>query len=110
MSKYNITNLDELRATRQSLKVAYTLQEKEIADNAQRYIRSLNPMSLLRPTSKTDKFVKMAEKKNLSGGLLSIGLPFLLNKTIFRKSGWLKKVIVGITASKIGKKINIGGI
>lgn len=106
MRKYNIRNLEELHATVASLKVKYTMQEDALLNDTKVYFKQFTLGGLIKKYATPSAFLKMDDKLNLSGSLMSYILPFIMNTTLFRGSGFLTKTLVGLASNKVGKTLD----
>ncbi|SEB05264.1 hypothetical protein [Pedobacter hartonius] len=104
INRYNIKNIDDLKSTQSLLKSQYIRQGHLIKKDFGLYIRSFSFSSVFlrkHPARKLSGIAKSALPANVVSSLI----PVLLNKTIFRNSGWLKKLAVYAAAKVIGNKI-----
>lgn len=106
MRKYNIRNLEELHATVASLKVEYTMQEDALLSDTKTYFRQFTLGGFIKKYATPSAFLKMDDKLNLSSSLMSYILPFIMNTTLFRGSGFLTKTLVGLASNKVGKTLD----
>jgi hypothetical protein len=106
MRKYNIQNLDQLHAEVSLLKANYTLQGNLIKSDVTVYAKQLTPANLFKRFVTPSNLRKADDKLNVSSKLMSMVLPFLLNSTIFRGSGFITKALVGMATSKVGKTLD----
>lgn len=107
MGKYNIRNLKELQARKALLKAEGRHLERNIKREFLVITNRFNIKNLLTRGLFKPKLAKIAESKNITGNLLSMAIPYVVNKTVLRKAGWFKKLVAGIVMNKLGKKINI---
>jgi hypothetical protein len=107
MSKrYNIQNLEELKAHLFTLKSGYIMQEDMLKQNAKLYVKQYTIGSLIKKYATPSSFMKVDEKLNVSSKLMSMVLPIIMNSTIFRGSGFMTKALVGFATSKVGKNLD----
>jgi len=104
--KYNINNLDDLHASLRSLKAQYRMQDQSLILDSKAYISSFSIGNLLKKYATPSSFFKLDGKYNISSGLLSTVLPFLMNSTLFKGSGFLTKTLVGLASNKVGKSLD----
>lgn len=107
MRKYKITNLEELRVARQGLKIEYTVKQSMLKADVGQYLKQFTPSYLLKKYLSPGNISKADDKFNLSGMVMSFVLPTFMNKTIFRKAGFLTKTAVGLIGNKLGKSLDI---
>ncbi|TDG37595.1 hypothetical protein EZJ43_00420 [Pedobacter changchengzhani] len=107
MKNYNIRNLKDLQAKKLELKVDYTLKQTMLKADGKLYLKQFTIGALAKRFFTPQNFLKTDDKFNLSGTLLSYVLPFLMNKTIFRGSGFITKAIVGLASGKVGKSLDV---
>jgi len=106
MRKYNIDNLDQLCAEVRSLKANYNLQGELIKSDVKVYAKQLTPSNLIKRFVTPTNLFKADDKLNISSKLMSMVLPFVLNSTLFRGSGFITKALVGMATSKVGKTLD----
>lgn len=99
-----LKNLDELKAMQANLKAEQVILEKEIVRHGKSALISLPMKSLLKPADPF-KMLKVNGKINLPAKLFSYLLPKMLNRTLFKHSGFLTKIITALAARKIGKRV-----
>ncbi|TKC06087.1 hypothetical protein [Pedobacter frigoris] len=99
-----LKNLDELKAMQANLKAEQVILQKEIVSQGKSALISLPMKSLLKPADPF-KMLKVNGKINLPAKVFSYLLPQIINRTLFKRSGFLTKIIMALTAKKIGKRI-----
>ncbi|PST85153.1 hypothetical protein C7T94_03340 [Pedobacter yulinensis] len=104
--KYNIRNLDELHQEVLTLKVDYQLKGDLLAHDAKAYVKQFTPGHLFKKYVSAGNLLKFDDKLNISGTLMSLLLPGLLNKTIFRGSGVITKTVVALASRTLGKSLD----
>ena len=104
--KYNINNLEDLHAAVSTLKAEYTIQENTLIADSKAYISRFTLGNLIKRYATPSAFFKVDEKYNLSSSLISLVLPFVMNSTLFRGSGFLTKTLVGLASNKVGKSLD----
>lgn len=104
--KYNINNLEELHAMVCSLKAEHTLQGEALISDSKIYLKQFTIGALIKKYATPSSFLKIDDKLNISGGLMSMILPFVMNSTLFRGSGFLTKTLVGLASNKVGKTLD----
>ena len=103
----HITTLSALKAEQWRLKGEYTRQEELLQRDITTYVKQLSPVYLFKKYFTPDSFNKFDDKLNISGSIMSLVLPFFLNKTLFRGSGFLTKTIMGLVSNRLGKKLDL---
>jgi len=101
---YNIKSLDELRQYKQVLNLESSTQEIWMKETAGTLIKSFSLPALLGKAVKPSSGKNLASK-SITSNVLGVALPVVLNKTLFRKSGWFTKIVVGLVSRQIGKRI-----
>ncbi|WP_199117206.1 hypothetical protein [Pedobacter sp. ASV28] len=112
-NRRNITSLADLHLETSRLKADYQLKEVQLKADVKTYIKHLSPFGLIKNYLTPNSLFKIDEKTNISGKIMSFVLPFILNKTLFRGSGFLTKGIAALVSSKMGKSLdaeNLTGI
>lgn len=104
--KYDINNLHELNVRLLSLKVDYKMQETMLKEDVKVYASQFTPVNLLKRFATPSSFMKVDDKLNISGKVMSMVLPLLMNNTLFRGSGFITKALVGLATSKVGKTLD----
>jgi hypothetical protein len=106
MRKYNINNLDELRATSKALKAEYMMQEVVITSDVKVYLKQYTVKNMIRKYITPSTLFKADEQLNVSSKVMSFLLPVLMNNTLFRGSGFITKALVGLATSNVGKTLD----
>ena len=106
MKNYNIRNLEDLLARKNELKVQYTLQQDDLKRDTKAYFKQFTLGALIKKYATPSNFFKADEKLNISSTAMSLILPMLMNKTIFRGSGFVTKALVGLASGKLGKSLD----
>lgn len=109
-NRRKITNLAELNLEISRLKVDYKFKEIQLKQDANAYIHQFSPMNLIRKFFNPDGLKKLDDKTNISGNIMSMILPLLLNKTLFRGSGIITKAIGALISGKVGKSLDADSI
>ncbi len=99
----HIKNLSQLRQELAFLKQSYEHQEVLLKQNAQTYINRFSVLNLLKKYATPNRLIFFDEKTNLTGRIMSLILPVLINKTLFRNSGFITKTITAFGAKKLGQ-------
>lgn len=106
----NIKNLAELEEELQFLKLSYETKGELLKQDAKDYVKQFSPINLIKNYFTPSSLMKFDEKTNLSSKILSIALPFLMNKTLLRGSGFLTKAIGTLISNKVGQSLDIDSI
>lgn len=102
----NITTLADLQTQIRLLKADYTHREVMLKQDAKTYVAQFSPANLIKKLFSPNGFQKLDEKTNISGNILSVVLPFILNQTVFRGSGFITKAVAALVSGKVGKSID----
>jgi len=100
---YNIKSLDELRQYKEVLNLESATQEIWMKETATTLIKSFSLPDILAKAVKPSG--NQSASKSMTSNVLGLALPVVLNKTLFKKSGWLTKMVVGLVSRQIGKRI-----
>lgn len=106
MRHKDIKSLAELHLEISQLKNEYLLKEAQLKEDAKTYIKQFSPLNLIKDFLNPQSLLKLDEKTNLSGSIMSLILPLFVNKTIFRGSGFLTKSIAALISGKVGKSLD----
>ena len=106
MRHRDIKSLAELHLEISRVKNECELKEKQLKEDAKIYIKQFSPFNVIKDFINPKSFLKLDEKTNLSGSIMSLLLPLFLNKTLFRGSGFLTKSIAALVSGKIGKSLD----
>jgi len=107
------TSLAELRTEIDLLKIKRFQQEEELKEQLS------NPTTVFRAVTSLFKSKKAAGGNSLSGSLFGTDLlsyisrfafPLLLNRTIFKRAGFITKSIVTFVSQKAAQKVNTSAI
>lgn len=104
--KYNIRNLEDLHAEVASLKAEYTMQEDILLSDTKVYLKQFTLGGFIKKYATPSAFLKIDDKLNLSSSVMSFVLPFIMNTTLFRGSGFLTKTLIGLASNKVGKTLD----
>lgn len=99
-----LNNLAELKAKQASLKAEQVTLGKEIISEGKNMMISLPVQGLLKPADPL-KMLKTNGKINLPGKNFSQLLALVVNRTLFRRSGFVTRIITAMIARKIGRRI-----
>jgi len=102
----NINTLDDLHNQVQLLKADYTQRGEMLKGDAKVYIKQFTLGNLIKKYATPSSFLKLDEKTNISGKVMSIVLPMLLNSTVFRGSGFITKAVSALVSGKVGKSLD----
>lgn len=109
-NRRKITNLVELQLEISRLKVDTQFKELHLKNEASDYIKQFSPSHLIKKFFNSDNLKDIDDKTNISGKVMSLILPLLLNKTLFRGSGLITKAVGALISGKIGKSLDADSI
>jgi len=101
-----IRNLEDLQARKLELKVEYTLKQNMLKSDTKTFFKQFTLGALIKRYATPNNLFKADEKLNISGTAMSLLLPMVMNKTIFRGAGFLTKAAVGLISGKVGKSLD----
>jgi len=107
-NKYTINDLSGLKARQMALLLESDRHAEEIFKEARSCIQDFSIVNLFKedPRQKLNlKFKKQHNSSLLSSKILSLALPLILNRTIFKGSGLVTRAAVGMISSKTGANI-----
>lgn len=104
--RYNINNLEELHTMVCSLKAEHELKGDLLLKDTQGYLKQFTLGGLIKKYATPSAFLKIDDKLNISSSLMSLVLPFVMNSTLFKGSGFLTKTLVGLASNKVGKTLD----
>ncbi len=104
--RYNINNLEELHAMVCSLKAEHQQKGDLLLKDTKGYFKQFTLGGLIKKYATPSAFLKIDDKLNISSSLMSLVLPFLMNSTLFKGSGFLTKTLVGLASNKVGKTLD----
>lgn len=110
MRNKHIKNLAELQDELKYLKLSYEARGELLKHDAKSYVKQFSPINLIKRYLTPSSLVKLDDKTNISGKIMSIALPFLLNKTLFRGSGVITKVVGSLISGKVGQSLDIDSL
>eukprot|EP01085_Mycamoeba_gemmipara_P000945 Mycagemm_TRINITY_DN10339_c3_g1::TRINITY_DN10339_c3_g1_i1::g.945::m.945 type:complete len:132 gc:universal TRINITY_DN10339_c3_g1_i1:418-23(-) len=102
----DIGSLADLQLEMSRVKSEYLAKEDQLKADAKTYIKQFSPLNLIKDFFNPQSLLKLDEKTNLSGSIMSLILPLFLNKTVFRGSGFLTKGLAALVSGKIGKSLD----
>ncbi len=105
-----IHNTDELRAEIMRLRTQRYQQEialhQGIKDLTAKYAGILSVVNSISSFFSSDKKDPDGEDQDWMTGVARLGIPMILNKLFFSKSGFLLKTIVGLVSQKAAANVN----
>ncbi|ACU06425.1 hypothetical protein Phep_4234 [Pedobacter heparinus DSM 2366] len=104
--RYNINNLEELHAMVCSLKAEHQRKSELLLKDSRAYLKQFTLGGLIKKYATPSSFLKIDDKLNISSSLMSLVLPFVMNSTLFKGSGFLTKTLVGLASNKVGKTLD----
>jgi hypothetical protein len=102
----NINTLDDLHAQVQLLKADYTQKGDLLKTDAKSYVQQFTLSNLIKKYATPSGFLKFDEHTNIASKVMAIALPLLLNKTIFRGSGFITKALATLVSGKVGQSLD----
>ncbi len=106
----DIKSIEELRTRILLLKADYIGREIILKEDSKNYINQFTILNLFKKLTSPEGFSKLDEKTNISGKIMSLVLPLILNNTLFRGSGFITKAVGALVSGKIGKSIDAESI
>ncbi|RZK49084.1 MAG: hypothetical protein EOO99_07705 [Pedobacter sp.] len=106
MRSKKISTLAELELEIHRLKLEYKQQENDLGSSVKTYFNQFSISALLKKYATPSGLLKIDEQLNISSRVMSILLPLILNKTLFRGSGLITKALGAIITGKLGKSID----
>jgi hypothetical protein len=107
-NKFAINDLNGLKARQMALLAESDMHAEAVLLDSKSYVKDFSLSNLVKkkPESVLNLDVRRpASSSVLSGKILALALPIILNKTIFKKSGFITKAAVTFISSKTGAKI-----
>lgn len=104
--RYDINNLEELHARVCSLKAEHEQKGAILVKDAKGYLKQFTLGGMIKKYATPSALLKVDDKLNISSSLMSLVLPFLMNSTLFKGSGFLTKTLVGLASNKVGKTLD----
>ncbi|WP_379086398.1 hypothetical protein [Pedobacter sp. UC225_65] len=74
--------------------------------DAKTYVQQFTLGGLIKKYATPSGFLKFDEKTNISSKIMSVVLPLILNKTIFRGSGIITKALGALVSGKVGQSLD----
>lgn len=102
----NIQTLGDLHSEVQRLKADYTQRGELLKLDAKAYAKQFTLGNLIKKFATPSGFLKLDEKTNISSKVMSVLLPLILNKTIFRGSGIITKALGALVSGKVGQSLD----
>ena len=107
-NKYMINDLNGLKARQMALLAESDMHAEAVLMDTKTYVKDFSVGNLLKSDPKPPLNLKLKKPDSsalLSGKVLSLAVPIILNKTLFRGSGFITKAAIGMISSKAGAKI-----
>lgn len=107
-NKYAINDLKGLKARQMALLAESDMHAEAVVVDTKSFVQDFSLKNIVKKEPKPLLNVKVRKPDSsslLSGKVLSLALPLILNKTIFKGSGLLTKAAVGLISSKTGATI-----
>lgn len=102
----NINTLDDLQNQVKLLKVDYKRRGELLKLDAKNYVKQFTLGNLIKKYATPSGLLKLDEKTHISSKIMSVILPLLLNKTIFRGSGLITKALAALVSGKVGQSLD----
>ncbi len=102
----NINTLDDLHRQVQLLRADYVQRGELLKQDTKSYVKQFTLGNLIKKYATPSSFLKLDEKTNISGKIMSVALPMLLNSTLFRGSGFITKALGALVSGKVGKSLD----
>lgn len=109
-NRKKIKNIAELYSEIATVKADYQLKEILLKEDAKAYIKQYSPINLIKGLFNPQGLQKLDGETNMAGSIMSMILPLVLNKTIFRGSGFITKAVAALVSGKIGKSLDAESI
>jgi hypothetical protein len=106
----HIKSLEDLHAEVQRLKIDYQLREVALKNDSKHYFKQFSIVGIFKKMITPNGLIKLDEKTNISGKIMSYLLPMVLNSTVFRGSGILTKAVGAFVSGKVGKSLDAESI
>lgn len=103
-----VSNISELRAEQSRLRLKKDSLEDEIKNDFEKIKQGFNPLHFLKRKAEEIKHGENGVVNELSGTALALGLDFLITRVLFRKSGFLKKILLSLLIQFAGSKMLAG--
>ncbi|MES2456193.1 MAG: hypothetical protein V4594_11645 [Bacteroidota bacterium] len=98
-----LNSLDQLMAKQASLRAEQQQLSRDIIKESKTAAISLPVVSLIKPADPL-KILKVNGQINPPAKLFSYLLPIIVNGTLFRRSGFMTRIITALIARKIGRR------
>jgi len=105
--RYNINNREELHAMICQLKAEHNRKGAMLVNDGKKYLHQFTLGALIKKYATPSALLKVDDKLNISSRVMSMLLPFIMNSTLFRGSGFLTKTLVGLASNKLGKSLDV---
>lgn len=106
----NIQTLADLQLEIKQLKFDYLGKEVLLKLDSKKYIQQFSIFNIIKKFTAPNGLFKLDEQTHLSSKIMSIVLPFILNKTLFRSSGFITKAVAALVSGKVGKSLDAESI
>lgn len=105
--KYDdINSLDDLHAQVRLLKAEYIQRGEQLKSDGKSYIKQFTPGNLIKKFATPSGLLKLDEQTNISGKIMSVVLPMILNSTVLRGSGFITKALGTFVSGKLGNSLD----
>ncbi len=103
-----VSNISELRAEQSRLRQKRDSLEGEIKNDFEKIKQDINPFHFLKSKATEIKSRENGIANELLGASLPLVLDFLITRVFFKKSGFLKKVLLSVLIQFAGSKMLAG--
>jgi hypothetical protein len=107
-NKYAINDLNGLKARQMALLAESDMHAQAVVADTKSYVQNFSMKDLVHKEPAPALNLKLRKpdaSSQLSGKILSLALPLILNRTIFKGSGFITKAAIGFISSKTGAKL-----
>jgi hypothetical protein len=107
-NKFAINDLKGLKARQMALLAESDMHAEAVLLDSKSYVKDFSLSNLVKKDSESVLNLDVrrpASSSALTGKILALALPIVLNKTIFKKSGFITKAAVTFISGKTGAKI-----
>jgi hypothetical protein len=103
-----VSNISELRAEQARLRLKKAALEEGIKNDFEKIKQDINPFHFFKSRGEESKKGENGIVDELFGTSLAMGLDFLITRLVFRRSGFLKKIVLSMLIQFAGSKFFAG--
>jgi hypothetical protein len=103
-----VSNISEFRAEQVRLRLKKAALEEGIKNDFEKIKQDINPFHFLKSRGEEFKKGENGIVDELFGRSLAMGLDFLITRLVFRRSGFLKKIVLSLLIQFAGSKLFAG--